>query len=237
MNKSVLVIFLVSMNFIFSQNSSGVVSYKVIVNKGNITKSDTIQSEDKKEIANFFTAILKKSIEKNFELFYNDSTSLFVEKSELKYDSGNSNLYGKSNNDKLYVNIKNFTYINQVDLYGKNFLISDKINQLSWVIDRSQEKFILDKKTYKATCTNKVNGKEFKVVAWFSEEISLGFGPDNYCGLPGLILELDAGNLSYKCESIIFDKQNIKKPNSGKRVTQKEFDVIANQKQIEILGF
>ncbi len=199
--------------------------------------NDTIKSEDKKEIANFFTGVLKKSIEKNFELFFNDSVSLFVEKSELEFNSLNSNLYGKSNTDKLFVDIKESLYINQIDLYGKNFLILDTINKLNWVIDKSQEKSILDKKTYKATCIRKINNKECKIIAWFSEDIPLGFGPDFYSGLPGLILELDTGNLTYKCDSIIFEEQNIRKPNSGKKVSQKEFDIIANKKQVEILGF
>lgn len=237
MNKYILICFLVCTNLFFSQKSSGIISYKVIINKKSISVNDTIKSEDKKEIANFFTGVLKKAIEKNFELFFNDSISLFVEKSELEFNSLNSNLYGKSSSDRLFTNIKKSLYINQIDLYGKNFLILDTINKLNWVIDKSQEKLILDKKVYKATCVSKINDKECKIIAWFSEEVPLGFGPELYSGLPGLILELDTGNLTYKCDSIVFEKQNIKKPNSGKRVSQKEFDIIANQKQIEILGF
>lgn len=236
MNRFIFVCFFAISNFFFAQKNSGVISYKVVINGKNISKTDTIKSEEKKEIVSFFKNVLKNSIEKNFELHFNDTTSLFIEKSELGYGY-NSDLYGKSGDDKLFINIKKKLYINQIDLFGKLFLISDSINKINWKIDKSKEKIILNRKTYKASYFNKINNKEHEIVAWFSEDIPVSFGPEFYCGLPGIILELDTGSLLYKCENIVFEKQNIKKPNSGKKVTQKEFDVISNQKQIEILGF
>ncbi len=239
MNKIFLITLLFFGNLIFSQISSGVISYKVIVNKSKIIKKDTIIGENDKEIAKHFKSILKKSIEKSFDLFYNDSISIFKEKSELVSPAPSSNpyLFGKSSNDKLYINIKNLEYNNQIEFFGKIFLITDSINKLKWYIDKKQFKYIFDKKVYKATCEKIINNKVNNIIAWYTEEIPHGFGPDLYCGLPGLILELDTGSITYLCEKISFSKENIKKPNSGKKVTQQEFDVISNQKQIEILGF
>jgi GLPGLI family protein len=237
MNKIFLISLLFFGKLLFSQSNSGIIYYKVDVNRSKIIKKDTIISDDDREIANHFTAIFKKSFEKKFELSYNDSISIFKEKAELVSSSANSNLYGKSNNDKLYINIKNLEYNNQIEFFGKIFLITDSINMLKWHIDKKQFKYIFDKKVYKATCKKIINNKVNNIIAWYTEEIPHGFGPDLYCGLPGLILELDTGNITYLCEKISFSKEIIKKPNSGKKVTQQEFDVISNQKQIEILGF
>ena len=221
---------------IFSQNSYGKVEYSISLKKINFEKRDTIVSEEKKELANFFKSILKKSIERKFELVFNDSISLFAEKIELDNKSPES-LIGKSSNDKLFINIKRLEYNNQIEFYGKMFLIKDKLVLDNWILNKENSKKILNFNCYKATCLKIINNKSCEIEAWYTDEIPHSFGPDFYCGLPGIILELKIGDLYYKCESVSFAKVNLKKPNSGKILSQKEFDVIVNQKQIEILGF
>ncbi len=62
-------------------------------------------------------------------------------------------------------------------------------------------------------------------------------GPDNYWGLPGLILEVNAGDTTILCTKIVMnskDKDNIDKPAKGDVVTQEEYTKITTQKMEEM---
>ncbi|WP_395060550.1 GLPGLI family protein [Flavobacterium sp.] len=79
--------------------------------------------------------------------------------------------------------------------------------------------------------------KEIEVVAWYTPEIPVSNGPENYFGLPGIILEVSAGKTTLLCSKIamnIKDKKEIKAPTNGKVVTQKEYDEIVTKKMEEI---
>lgn len=69
--------------------------------------------------------------------------------------------------------------------------------------------------------------KEVTITAWYSPEIPVSQGPENYWGLPGLILEVNDGKTVILCSKIVLnakDKVEIKAPTNGKVVSQKEYD-------------
>lgn len=79
--------------------------------------------------------------------------------------------------------------------------------------------------------------KEIVITAWYSPEIPVNQGPENYWGLPGLILEVNDGKTSILCSKIVMntkDKVEIKAPTKGKEVTQKEYDKIVKEKMEEM---
>lgn len=79
--------------------------------------------------------------------------------------------------------------------------------------------------------------KEILVTAWYAPEIPVSQGPDNYWGLPGLILEVNDGRTTILCSKIIMnakDKVEIKAPKGGKVLTQKEYDEIVIKKMEEM---
>ena len=79
--------------------------------------------------------------------------------------------------------------------------------------------------------------KEIQVTAWYTPEIPINQGPDNYWGLPGLILEVSDGKTVILCSKIVMntkDKKEIKEPKTGKVVTQKEFDEVMLKKMEEL---
>ena len=80
--------------------------------------------------------------------------------------------------------------------------------------------------------------KEIEVVAWYTPEIPISNGPGSYWGLPGLILEVQEGRTTLLCNKIILnaeDKEEIKAPTKGKKVSQEEFDDIAKKKVEELI--
>ncbi|MGJ8683577.1 MAG: GLPGLI family protein [Nonlabens sp.] len=78
---------------------------------------------------------------------------------------------------------------------------------------------------------------EIEVVAWFTPEIPVQHGPGIYGGLPGLILEVNAGNTTLLCSKITInpeEREEIKAAKKGDVVTQKEYDATLKQKMEEM---
>ena len=79
--------------------------------------------------------------------------------------------------------------------------------------------------------------KEITVTAWYCPEIPVNQGPDEYWGLPGLIMEVNDGKTVIMCSKLVMnvkDKMEIKAPTGGDKVTQKEFDDIMMKKMKEM---
>lgn len=78
--------------------------------------------------------------------------------------------------------------------------------------------------------------KETIVTAWYTPEIPVNQGPEEYWGLPGLILEINDGKTVMLCSKVVLNpklKAEIKTPTKGKIISQKEFDEIVTKKTEE----
>lgn len=96
------------------------------------------------------------------------------------------------------------------------------------------------KKTSRETKTNFEDNfeipKEIVVTAWYTPEIPVNQGPENYWGLPGLILEINDGTTTILCSKVVLnakDKVEIKASKKGKVVSQKEYDETVIKKMEE----
>jgi GLPGLI family protein len=79
--------------------------------------------------------------------------------------------------------------------------------------------------------------KENTITAWYCPEIPVNQGPENYWGLPGLILEVNDGKTIILCSKIVMnpkDKVEIKPVVKGKEVSQKEYNEIIKKKMEEM---
>ena len=64
------------------------------------------------------------------------------------------------------------------------------------------------------------------VVAWYTESIESQAVPDNFYGLPGLILksDLNNGTMVYTATNVEkLDKGSVKAPTDGKKITRAEY--------------
>jgi GLPGLI family protein len=78
--------------------------------------------------------------------------------------------------------------------------------------------------------------KEITITAWYTPEIPVNQGPENYWGLPGLILEVNDGKTVILCSKVVLnpkEKAAIKPPTNGKVISQKEFDETVIKKMEE----
>lgn len=79
--------------------------------------------------------------------------------------------------------------------------------------------------------------KEVTITAWYTPEIPVNQGPENYWGLPGLILEINDGKTVILCSKIVLnpkEKTVIKAPVKGKVISQKEYDETVIKKMQEM---
>ena len=79
--------------------------------------------------------------------------------------------------------------------------------------------------------------KEQTVTAWYTPQIPINQGPGEYWGLPGLILEVSSGRTTILCSKIVMnpgEKDEIKAPSKGKKVTQDEYSEIVKKKMEEM---
>lgn len=129
---------------------------------------------------------------------------------------------------------------------GKEFLIKDVLEPTEWeLIDETKK--IGNYTSHKAIFTKIVDSRRFsigmaemenvkdtiQVIVWFTPEIPVAHGPENYFGLPGLILEVQNGGRAFYCEKIELNPTTnpveIQIPKRGKIVSRKEFELMQSE--------
>ncbi len=79
--------------------------------------------------------------------------------------------------------------------------------------------------------------KMTEVEAWYTLQIPVSHGPGEYWGLPGLILEVSAGNMTMLCSKVVLNPKEIieiEAPDKGKEITKSEYQATIQEKMIEM---
>ena len=215
----------------------------------------------KKQIA----ARLKNRLEKEFVLVFNKEESLFTEEEQLDAISGATDSWGKNfAAGENYKNVKSDKQIQQQEFYGKKFLVKDRLQPMNWTLGNETKK-IGNYTCFKATTfiptddllwysfswsrmrttnyseekTTEVDDKSLditEVEAWYTPQIPVRHGPSEYWGLPGLILEVSAGETTMLCSKIILNPSDvieIEAPSKGSVVTKSEYQDLIQNKMVE----
>jgi len=215
----------------------------------------------KKQIA----ARLKNRLEKEFVLVFNKEESLFIEQEQLDAISGATDSWGKNfAAGENYKNVKSDKQIQQQEFYGKKFLVKDQLQPMTWTLGNETKK-IGNYTCFKATTfiptddllwysfswsrmrttndseekTTEVDDKSVditEVEAWYTPQIPVRHGPSEYWGLPGLILEVSAGDTTMLCSKIVLNPSDIieiEAPSKGSVVTKSEYQDLIQNKMVE----
>jgi len=225
--------------------------------KTEINNNEPIDPEIEKAVKE----AMKKAGEKTYLLTFSKTESVYEQPEELQQPQnptgGFSVSVAFSGEGKKYINLKEKFTLEEADIFGKEFLIKEKLTPRNWILV-DQTKKIGEYSCFKAELIIPVTQKQkqeyddfltreekkpalFKiekpedkiVTAWYTPEIPVSFGPNNFCGLPGLILEINDDEKIILCSKITLNnkvKAKIKVPTLGKVVTQKEFDKIEKDK-------
>lgn len=135
----------------------------------------------------------------------------------------------------LYIDHSNKTKVHQTNILGRPFTIRDRLNKKAWKITTEKISYL----GYE--CTKAIQEDSLgKVVAWFTPQLPMGYGPEQYNGLPGTILMLSADNgmIQIKATDVALEEvaDSVVPPSKGKTVTQAEFDRIYKEKMEELFN-
>ena len=158
---------------------------------------------------------------------FNNTVSYFSKANLKKGDEFNLGEEGLSiliGYEELYYNLKDKLLFSD---YGE-FLIKTPSNH-NWNIS-SESKKIDNYLCYKATYTESYTARDGKtkervITAWFCPELPYSFGPLEFNGLPGLILELEKNGNKVVAKSILLSDKTIelKIPNK-KTITKDQYN-------------
>jgi len=209
---------------VFSQATSGKIIYEA---KVNMHKQLPPGDEQIKTVMPEFSAL-------EVEVLYRGN--LVVVKPKQAIEDARNQPDGPAKGDHMFVSVaaplsveifKNYetgTVVELRELGPKKYLIKDSMPEFQWKLE-GQSKTVAGFACKKATTKNK-EGDE--IVAWYTEAIACPGGPELYGGLPGMILELQAGDNAFvysaKTVGPIPEKAVLTAPTKGKEMSRKAFD-------------
>ncbi|MDX1783718.1 MAG: GLPGLI family protein [Aequorivita vladivostokensis] len=225
---------------VYAQEITGIATYKSFL-KFDL-KLDSTQVP--KAMHADLEHIIKQQTQKEYELQFTNNEAVYKEKEKLEAPGkgiGGAMVSSTGGVGIWYKNLKDNRLIIQRDLYGKLFLIKDTMEELDWKLEK-ETKYIGEYVCFKATRTRIFNSetgekKETHIVAWYTPEIPVAFGPQGHYGLPGLILEVNDGDNTLLCNRIILNPKNgveISEPRMGKKVSKTEYEEIYRKKTEEM---
>lgn len=242
---------------ILAQDFKGIATYKTSRKIDIQLDSTQMNSEQHQRML----AMLKKQFQKTYDLTFDKENSIYKEDEQLESPQPMGMeimVVNTGGSDVLYKNLKENRYTNQNESFSKLFLIQDNLEKLDWELT-SEKKFIGDYECLKATLKREVevvqsgisiNGdkdlgeeqgepetREITVTAWYTPQIPVNNGPENYHGLPGLILEVNDGTTTIICSKIVLNPDKnlkIEEPTKGKKVNQEEYDAMMDKKMAEM---
>ncbi len=236
-----LILILCSFQMSYAQEITGIATYKSFLKFDLKVDSTKVNSEMHQRLEQ----MIKAHSRKEYELHFTINESVFKEKEKLETPGNNmfpgAQVSTSGGYGSFYINKKENRFVNQVDLYGKLFLVSDTLQKQEWKLEK-ETKNIGDYICFKATRSRigkDLNGKEIEkeVTAWYTPQIPVDFGPMTHGGLPGLILEIQDGDFTYLCNQIVLNPKSgvsISPAKKGEVVSQQEYDEIRLKKSKEM---
>lgn len=263
MGKIILISLLLNFTFLHAQDFQGYAVYESKTGVPEFPRNDESKRDISPEMQRSIEEQIKDMLQKKFILHFDKSVSLYEEEEKLENASQPAGprmmmaiLTGAGSIHYKNVKAKRITI--RKEFFGKEFSINDTLPGFSWTLE-PETKNIGDYICYKATATmiGKTEGfsgfpepqgrkqaeikqpvaETISITAWYAPDIPINQGPGKYWGLPGLILEVTDGRTTVVCSKIALnlkEKQEIKPPKGGKKVTQNEYDKIVAGKMEEM---
>lgn len=193
----------------FAQNKSGIVTYgitavNVPIKEGN-SQNDMVKS------------LIEIAKTQKFELKFNQSSSSFSPVKKLSNEQYDENLIYLANiaystSESCFLDAKKKELLIRYD--DGSLIKSKSLESFDWEISAETKK-IDSYLCYKATYNYKyvARGNQIKtktITAWFAPSLPFSYGPIEFHGLPGLILELNKDYTTYSVQKIVLSNDQIK---------------------------
>lgn len=236
-------------SILHAQDFQGIATYKTSTSLDLEMDSSAISGDQQAMIKQMLNQYLKKE----YTLTFSKTESIYKEVEQLQQGGfPGMDIFGTvmGTGGIFYKQVKDGRETRQLEFFGKQFLIKDSLESFDWKLGK-ESKTIGSYTCFKATAeievveksintnadTEEVEENEEKkmviLTAWYTPQIPVNQGPDEYWGLPGLIMEVNNGSTVYLCSQVVLnpkEKVEIKEPANGEEVTKEEFKEIATKK-------
>jgi GLPGLI family protein len=142
---------------------------------------------------------------------------------------GRINLRMNTGSSEMYKNYATEKIIELRELGPKKYIIEDTLRKQVWKLSDDT----MTVKGYRCKKASTKNRQGDNIVAWYTEEIAIPSGPEQFGGLPGLILQMDIGDgwIVLKATDIqtSADRQLVKAPSGAKKITRQEFQKMMDE--------
>ncbi|PQB05048.1 GLPGLI family protein [Aureitalea marina] len=252
---TITLFFSLMVSVMLAQDFTGIATYKT-QRKMELQLDSTMNDAMQEQIQ----AMLKKQFQQEYTLEFDKNQGVYKRVQKLDDKSTMSSggmqivIAGSGSNNVRYSNVEENRLAYKNEIFGKVFLIKDELEEQQWVMTKETKnigEYLCFKATYEdtrevrsfSTGDEDEEGEEtvteeaFTVTAWYTPQIPVKLGPDDYHGLPGLILEVNDGTTTMLCSKVVLnpkDGVDLTEPKTGKVVTQEEFREIMDAKMEEM---
>jgi len=218
---------LFGINISSSQVKNGKVSYRVSMESFYENSLDGGEISPRLKKMHKITADAAKNIQ--LQLLFNGEESIFQHQKGLSIsDFKELDEFVKYLTSKgtYFTNLAHSEQILQTSYEGRKYNVKSEVQKQDWALTKEKKqfgKFICNK----AVLVEEIAGKNREIIAWYSPEIPVSFGPADYVGnLPGLILELQLPIATYTASKVELNpKKEVKIdwPTNIETMTEEEY--------------
>ena len=219
---------LISFGSVRSQNNEGIIIYEEKVNLHRNLPPEMMAMKDR---IPEFRSNKKQLVFKGQESVY----KAYNEEPAKDYDEQRRRRWwgGQNDNNMYYSNYAEGITIDRREFFGREFLINGDHEKKDWKITADQKQvgsYLCQKALLKdSTSTTEV---------WFTPMIPVSAGPDDYYGLPGMILHIDINDGERMLTALTIElkelEEAIERPDKGKEISREEFEKLREEKMEEM---
>lgn len=190
-----------------------------------------------------FAHALPKERRSKKELIFNEEAAIYhnlksdddAEDVAMEQDGAMVQIKMVEPDNQFFTDLKKKKTIEQREFMTRMFLIEGEQDASGWKLSGEQKEIL----GYACQQAVKSTSDTTGVVAWFCSEIPVAAGPQNYSGLPGLVLEVNINDgdqiiSATEIDLAAVEEDAVSKPKKGKKVSQDEFDQIVKEKMEEM---
>ena len=207
--------------------TEGVVTYVRKERWVKITSRLTYLSQEQKDrIAQTYKNFVENDKGIKMKLSFNATQSLYTYNSDEPEEGGYS---WRKSDLFLFRDFEKERKIDVIEMLGKTYIVDDSLHLPAWKIG-NQIKEVAGYICMSAETQDTI--RNYKVTAWFAQDIPVPAGPERLSGLPGLILELDIndGDVLIEAINVAFrplTPTDLKMPKlKGKKIDDAAYDVL-----------
>lgn len=199
--KVIKLYFLLCSGVLFAQINTAQIAYKITNDEPLMTQEEKLQNPS---IVGVFEQVEVLLDEIQFKLNYCNGVSIFNMEKSLSMDNNvnkitetlaDNTIYFMDPGQKKFVCMKSFL--------GESFkVLFEPVSH--WKFS-TEFKMIDGYKCFKAITKKNATDSEYNVIAWYCPELPIHVGPKSYGGLPGLILELKEGRMTYRATNVLIN--------------------------------